>query len=107
MYPKNFFPMQAPSSPLVSDDEGKPPSEDGGAVIPDEAFLMVTQDNWESKILWDVPYSPNAATSGYNYTVEPLYCGHHWAKKMCMHCRGVLISEVDLHSQEILQNCPD
>ena len=28
-------------------------------------------------------------------TVEPLYCGHHWAKKMY---QGVLISEVDLYT---------
>ena len=43
-------------------------------------------------------------------TVEPLYCGHHWSKKMCPHQRGVLISEVDLYTKVYywdLRNYPD
>ena len=44
---------------------------------------------------------------GMHYTVEPLYCGHHWAKKMCP---GVLVSEVDLYTKVYywdLGNSPD
>lgn len=42
----------------MSEDEGKPPSLSGGDDISDDAFLMVAQQPWENKILWDVPYSP-------------------------------------------------
>lgn len=41
----------------TSDDEGKPPSE-VGSDVPDDVFLMVTQQAWENKILWDIPYTP-------------------------------------------------
>ena len=55
-----YFVSLQPSSSL-SEDEGKPPSEDGldgGTVeIPSDAFLMVTQRDWENDILWDMPHS--------------------------------------------------
>ena len=30
----------------------------------------------------------------YMYTVEPLYCGHHWDPSSCPDCRGVINSVV-------------
>ena len=52
-------------------------------------------------------------------TVEPLYCGHLWAKKICPHYiiytyyrEVILISEVDLYTKSMytinweLRNCP-
>ena len=33
----------------------------------------------------------------YVYTVEPLYCGHHWEPNNCPDCRGVLDSGVVLY----------
>ena len=42
----------------LSEDEGKPPSPlESPVIIPDDAFLMVTQRDWENDILWDVPHS--------------------------------------------------
>ena len=31
---------------------------------PEDAFLMVTQQHWEDKILWDTPYTPGPAYTG-------------------------------------------
>lgn len=31
---------------------------------PEDAFLMVTQEHWEDKILWDVPYTPGPPMTG-------------------------------------------
>lgn len=31
---------------------------------PEDAFLMVTQQRWEDKILWDTPYTPGPAYTG-------------------------------------------
>ena len=58
--PVGFFLSQQPSSPAgSSEDEGKPPSLDGSSCDPpDDVFLMVTQQHWENKILWEVPYNP-------------------------------------------------
>ena len=60
MLPVGFFLSQQPSSPAgSSEDEGKPPSLDGSSCDPpDDVFLMVTQQHWENKILWEVPYNP-------------------------------------------------
>ena len=33
----------------------------GGDDPPEDAFLMVTQQHWEDKILWDTPYTPGPA----------------------------------------------
>ena len=30
----------------------------------EDAFLMVTQQHWEDKILWEIPYTPGPAVSG-------------------------------------------
>ena len=61
---------QQPSSPVgSSEDEGKPPSLDGSSNDPpDDVFLMVTQQHWENKILWEVPYNPGPpiTASGMN-----------------------------------------
>ena len=61
---------QQPSSPAgSSEDEGKPPSLDGSSNDPpDDVFLMVTQQHWENKILWEVPYNPGPpiTASGMN-----------------------------------------
>ncbi len=35
----------------------------------------------------------------FMYTVEPLYCGHHWDRPMCPDYRGVLIIEVLLYTE--------
>ncbi len=57
-HPVTFFPSHSlfPSPfrqpPTVNEDEGKPPS-DCGDPIPDEAFLMVTQRQWEDDIIYD------------------------------------------------------
>ena len=31
---------------------------------PEDAFLMVTQQHWEDKILWGMPYTPGPAYTG-------------------------------------------
>lgn len=31
---------------------------------PEDAFLMVTQQHWEDKILWDTPYTPGPTYTG-------------------------------------------
>ena len=31
---------------------------------PEDAFLMVTQQHWEDKILWGMPYAPGPAYTG-------------------------------------------
>ena len=36
------------------------------------------------------------------YTVEPLYCGHHWDCSKCPDYRGVLISEVGLYRNVVV-----
>lgn len=62
--------LQQPSSPPdSSEDEGKPPSLDGYEP-PDDAFLMVTQQNWENKILWEVPYTPGPPITGTGIPVH-------------------------------------
>ncbi len=48
----SFFPSPFRQPPTVNEDEGKPPS-DCGDPIPDEAFLMVTQRQWEDDIIYD------------------------------------------------------
>ena len=65
---------QRPSSPPgSSEDEGKPPSLDGASYDPPEdAFLMVTQQHWENKILWEVPYNPGPPITGSG--TRPLVC---------------------------------
>ena len=64
MPPAHTHNLQQPSSPPdSSEDEGKPPSLDGYEP-PDDAFLMVTQQNWENKILWEVPYTPGPPITG-------------------------------------------
>ena len=35
-----------------------------GDIVPEDAFLMVTQERWEDKILWDVPYTPGPSITG-------------------------------------------
>jgi len=63
---KTLSHSQRPSSPPgSSEDEGKPPSLDGASYDPPEdAFLMVTQQHWENKILWEVPYNPGPPITG-------------------------------------------
>ena len=40
--------------------------------IPDDAFLMVTQEHWENKILTDVPYTPSPAYTGVGGAWRPM-----------------------------------
>ena len=46
-----------------SEDEGNPLSLAGGDKILDDAFLMVAQQPWENKILWETPYNPGPPIS--------------------------------------------
>ena len=63
---------QQPSSPASSsEDEGKPPSLDGNDP-PDDVFLMVTQQHWENKILWEVPYNPGPSITASGMELEIL-----------------------------------
>lgn len=41
---------------------------------PEDAFLMVTQEHWEDKIMWDIPYTPGPAMTGAGQTI---HCTHH------------------------------
>ena len=60
-------PLKAHSS--LSEDEGKPPSPSEPPVsIPDDAFLMVTQKDWENDILWDVPHSTGPPVTAHGKT---------------------------------------
>ena len=51
--------MSSQPQSSLSEDESKPllPVIDTSVNIPDDAFLMVTQRDWENDILWDVPHS--------------------------------------------------
>ena len=62
------FKLRAPAS--TSEDEGKPPSE-VGSDVPDDVFLMVTQQPWENKVLWDVPYTPGPPVTALGQWVQP------------------------------------
>lgn len=57
--PESVLLVQATTSP--EETEGK--IEDGSD-LPEDAFLMVTQQHWEDKILWEVPYTPGPAMTG-------------------------------------------
>ena len=46
--------------PVLQDSREK----GGGQDTHEDAFLMVTQQHWEDKILWEVPYTPGPAVSG-------------------------------------------
>lgn len=46
--------------PHVQESREKEDKQD----TPKDAFLMVTQQHWEDKILWEVPYTPGPAVSG-------------------------------------------
>lgn len=39
---------------------------------PEDAFLMVSQEHWEDKVLWDIPYTPAPPLSGMGGTWKPL-----------------------------------
>ena len=59
--------------------------------------------------------SSHACFGLFRYTVEPLYCRHHWAKENVSSLEGVLISEVDLYTKvyhwirkvSLFQRCPN
>ena len=48
-------------STTVTQERGEVRGEDDP---PEDAFLMVTQQHWEDKILWDTPYTPGPAYTG-------------------------------------------
>lgn len=49
-------------STAAAQEKGEVKGEDDP---PDDAFLMVTQEHWEDKILWDTPYTPGPASGIY------------------------------------------
>lgn len=40
--------------------------------LPDDAYLMVTQQHWEDKVMFDVPYTPSPQFSGLGGIWKPL-----------------------------------
>ena len=46
---------------------------------------------------WRLVYIIKKNNNNNNYTVEPLYCRHHWEPSNCPDCRGVFNSRVVLY----------